>query len=170
MGYTTDFEGAFVFEKPLTIPQATYLNLFAGTRRMKRNADIMPPDGTHIYAHLPLGEFAEYYVDGKGFAGQDREDSILDYNSPPPTQPSLWCNWVTNYGEHCRDTAEAERTLLFWNGNEKFYNYVEWLEYIIDNFIIRWENKLNGVVVWKGELDNDMGRIRIVENHITVKD
>lgn len=38
MGYTTEFEGCFVLDKPLTKEEADYLLKLSDTRRMKRNA------------------------------------------------------------------------------------------------------------------------------------
>lgn len=39
MGYTTEFQGQFDLNKPLTQELANYLNNLSGTRRMKRNLD-----------------------------------------------------------------------------------------------------------------------------------
>ena len=35
--------------------------------------------------------------------------------------PNIWCNW--------RPTDD--RKSIEWNGMEKFYNYIEWIEYLI---------------------------------------
>ena len=40
MGYTTDFDGKFDLDKPLTPEHRAYLEAFARTRRMQRNAVI----------------------------------------------------------------------------------------------------------------------------------
>ena len=56
-----------------------------------------------------------------------------------------------------------------WDGGEKFYNYVEWLEYLIQHFFDKWGVKLNGEITWEGEDSGDMGKIVVVDNVVTVK-
>ncbi len=51
--------------------------------------------------------------------GQDEDDSIINFNRHPKGQLDLSCQWTVN---------EA-RTAILWSGMEKFYSYVEWLEY-----------------------------------------
>lgn len=123
MGYSTDFEGEFRLSKPLTNDQKSYLVMFADTRRMKRDVvkiESIPKIEKNLEClelleklKLPLGNEGEYYC-GKGMAGQDHDPSILDYNTPPSTQPSLWVQWVPN----------DDGTAIQWQGSEKFYWYV----------------------------------------------
>lgn len=159
MGYTTDFEGAFIFSRPLTDAQHAFLIQFAETRRMKRYAHKIKEKSTnyHKAVGLPLGIDGGYYVNGAGMCGQDDTPDVVDHNEPPQGQPGLWCQWVPIDGA------------LVWDGNEKFYNYVEWLQYIIDNFLKPWGVTLNGEVEWKGEDSGDMGKIIVKNNEITVK-
>jgi len=56
-----------------------------------------------------------------------------------------------------------------WDGGEKFYNYVEWLKYLINHFFEKWGVKLNGEVYWKGEDGEDMGKIVVKDNWVIVK-
>ena len=74
MGYTTDFHGQISIDPPLNPTEIEYINKFNDTRRMNRTN-------------------GPYYVGGTGMGGQDHEDDIQDYNSPPTGQPGLWCNW-----------------------------------------------------------------------------
>lgn len=129
----------------------------------------------------PYGNNGEFFVGGGGFGGQDRDKSIIDYNRPPgqrpfdsnvdfntnwyenqlkikngECQPGLWCQWTTNGKE------------LTWNGGEKFYYYNEWLEYLIKNFFEPWGVKLNGEVKWEGEDSDDVGKIVVKDNSITI--
>lgn len=145
MGYTTEFYGKFnVKPEPLSDFMIKYLTKFSDTRRMKRNLEGFGIDG-------------EFYVDGGGIAGQAEEDNIVDYNSPPDTQPSLWCQWVPSEdGEH-----------IEWDGGEKFYYYVTWIKYIVENFLLD-KYWLEGEVAWQGEEKEDKGKIIIGKNNIFV--
>jgi hypothetical protein len=130
------------------------------------------------------GNEGEYFVGGTGHGGQDRDDTIINYNESPGSvlksndedfgtywsrrtkqiedglcQPGLWCQWTTN----------EEGTCLEWDGGEKFYNYVEWLKYLINHFFEKWGVKLNGEITWEGEESEDMGKIVVVDNVVTVK-
>lgn len=160
MGYTTDFEGRFDLDFTLTQEHADYLRAFARTRRMRRNPSrtAIRPDTTRTAVGLPLGQEAGYFVGETGWAGQDHGADIVDYNAPPEGQPGLWCQWVPT-----DDLAGIE-----WNGAEKFYDYVEWLEYIIEHFLAPWGYVLNGSVTWSGEEHEDIGKIRVADNAVTV--
>lgn len=142
MGYTTDFNGVFQLNKKLDDATHEFLKKFADTRRMKR--DLGPEYGVE----------GEFYVDGGGFAGQDREDNVINSNSPPSTQPGLWCQWVPT-----EDGMGIE-----WDGGEKFYHYVDWIKYIISNFLQPKGYELNGEVYFQGEDSADFGIIRIENN------
>jgi len=142
MGYTTEFTGQFDFDKRLDSKTHEFLIKFSDTRRMKR--DVGPEYGVD----------GEFYVDGTGWKGQDKDSTIIGYNTPPSTQPSLWCDWApTKDGLH-----------IEWNGMEKFYDYVAWLEYIIKNFFQPKGYVLNGDVRWQGEEPGDQGHIVVVDN------
>lgn len=160
MGYTTTFEGSFTISPPLTPEQVQYLNLFSSSRRMKRDPEIARklPDPAREGVGLPIGYEAEFFVGGTGYAGQDRDASVLDYNYPPCTQPSLWCQWIVS----------PDGSQLYWDKNEKFYSYVSWLQYLIMYMFHRWGRTLNGTVTYQGEGDVDYGEITIVDNKITV--
>ena len=175
MGYHTEFRGTFTLNKKLTKAHADYLKEFAGTRRMKRDVTKMEgyTDPLRLKAKLPLGTQGGFYV-GEGdnnpkrhknldswgdCAGQTRTTDIVDYNSPPSTQPGLWCQWVP--------TEEGKG--IEWDGGEKFYAYVEWLRYLIANFLKPWGYKLNGMVEWEGEQQGDLGKIVVKNNEVTLR-
>ena len=106
MGYTTTFDGVINVDPPLSDAEVAYLKKFSRTRRM--NCQQGP-----------------YYVDRGGGYGQDHGPDVIDYNEPPAGQPGLWCKWVPT------DDGEG----IEWDGNEKFYESVEWMQYLIDHFI-----------------------------------
>lgn len=160
MGYTTNFQGKIEITPPMHTAHVNYINKFSETRRMKRNADLALnlPDPTREAANLPIGEQAEYFVGGLGVYGQGNDPSILDNNKPPASQPGLWCQWeVSEDGKY-----------LQWNECEKFYDYVEWLEYLIRHFFKTWNYTLNGEIKWQGEEVGDFGVISCKENVITI--
>jgi hypothetical protein len=105
---------------------------------------------------LPVGVDGCYFVGETGFAGQDDGKDVIDHNCPPTGQPGLWCQWVPNeYG-----------TAIIWDHGEKFYEYTEWLEYIIQHFLTPWGYNLNGEVKWQGEDINDRGILTVSDNKV----
>lgn len=147
MGYTTNFYGTLKLNKQLSLDDKNFLDKFAKTRRMARDVD------------EKYGVEGEFYVDGGGFMGQDHKSNIIDHNRPPKTQPGLWCHWVPT-----EDGWGIE-----WDGGEKFYDYVEWLVYIIKNFLAPKDYVLNGTIEWAGEDDDDRGIIKVVDNKVVTQ-
>lgn len=118
-----------------------------------------------------LREEGEYYVDAGGHAGQDSEPDIIEYNSPPPEQPGLWCQW----------TVEDNGTAIIWDGSEKFYSAAQWMWYIIQNFIkpnpiakIRFPKQYaflkghicNGEIGAQGEDSDDRWNLVVKDNEV----
>ncbi len=161
MVYDTSFYGSFELDRPLTREHRRYLQMFSETRRMKRDAGRAAefPDPVREAVGLPIGIQGGYFVGGGGFAGQDNDVSIVDYNEPPAGQPGLWCKWEPN-----DDGTEIE-----WNGVEKFSDYIEWITYLIGHFLDHWGYKLNGEVEWEGEERDDLGKIIITDNVVEIK-
>lgn len=136
-----------------------------------------------------------YGVDGEYYVGMDNEcgESIIDHNAPPgmwdkelgifdrlrinnerikegSCQPGLWCQWVVDTEATMKDgvLVETGRTYLEWDGGQKFYNYVEWLKYLIKHFFSRWGVMLNGSIEWQGEESSDKGIIVVEDNVVKV--
>lgn len=160
MGYTTDFSGQFNLDKPLSAEHKAYLDAFNGTRRMKRNAAKLGPDSLREAAKLPAGKEGGYYVGSTRDYGQGRTPDVIDYNSPPEGQPSLWCQWVPN----------ESGTAIVWDDGENFYSYVEWIQYLIDHFLEPWGYVVNGAVEWVGEDHDDLGRILVTANAVEAQE
>jgi len=158
MGYTTDFEGAFLLDRPLDDETYTFLKKLASTRRMVRDVSKLPkPDADHsTHGFESWGVDGEYYVHGGGSFGQAQEDSVVEYNSSPGSQPNLWCQWVPS----------DDRLHIRWDGGEKFYDYVEWLSWIIDRVLAPRGYHLSGEVEWQGEDSRDIGKITVDRNTI----
>lgn len=147
MGYSTDFFGEFILNKPLDAATLAFLKKFSETRRMKRN--VGPEYGVE----------GELYVNGTEQFGQGRDANIVDYNRPPSTQPGLWCQWTPN----------DEGTAIVWDEGEKFYGYIEWIQYIITTILEPRGYALSGEVEWRGEDSEDRGIISIQNNKVKIK-
>jgi hypothetical protein len=159
MGYTTDFDGVFTLDRQLSEEHHAYLDEFSRTRRMKRMEQLTQnrTDPLREKVGLPVGPDGAYFVGEDGAFGQAQAMDIVDYNSPPEGQPGLWCQWIpTNDGSG-----------IEWDQGEKFYEYVEWLIYIIDHFLKPWGYVLNGSVYWRGEEFYDMGTITVDNNEVS---
>ena len=159
MGYTTYFDGAFQFDKPVTEELKNYIEKFCNTRRMIRDNDKIKerfPNWRELCFNGELGENGAYFIGGDGIHGQGIDDSIIDYNNAG-SQPGLWCQWVI--------TDDNE---LVWDEGEKFYYYVEWLDYLIKHFFIPSGYVLNGTVFYEGEDSDDFGKIIVTDNVVKV--
>ncbi len=156
MGYTTNFTGKFTCTPALNPDQVAYLKALNHTRRMQRKGASKLPDPLRKAVGLPLGDEDEYFVGGTGWAGQDHDDTIVEYNSPPGSQPSLWCQWEPS----------DDGKFIKWDGGEKFYQYVDWIKYFNEHFFKPWGVKLSGDVKWRGEDTSDRG-VMVANNGIT---
>ncbi len=159
MSFRIEFQGHFDLTPSLTPDQVEYLTKFSGIRRMKRNESIAEKmeDPTRNAVGLPIGVQGEYFVGGLGDCGQDIDNSVLkDY--PPTSQPSYWCHWKPS----------EDGNLIKWNGCGVAGDDIEWLEYIIKHFLVRWGITANGTVTWCDE-ECDTGTINVTNNKVTEK-
>ena len=97
--------------------------------------------------------------------------NVLDDNNPPEGQPSLWCNWVPTHD------GEA----IVWNEVEKFYESVEWMQYLIDHFLkpnaiakdalpfLQANHTLNGEIFAQGEEPDDVWKLVVTDNVVEYK-
>jgi hypothetical protein len=149
MGYTTDFRGQFDLNKKLDDETHAFLVKFNQSRHVKRDIEGFGVEG-------------EFFVDGEvdeWGVRQTSDATVVDYNRPPRTQPGLWCQW----------TPTDDRQGIEWDGNEKFYNYEEWINYLTDKILAPKGYVLNGEVEWVGEeVFDDRGVIRILNNNISI--
>lgn len=136
MGYTTEFTGSFKVDREVDDSTLALLVGLATTRRMARNVG---PE---------FGIEGEFYVKGDPVG-------IMSYNEAPATQPGLWCQWLI---------SEDDKRTIAWDGGEKFYNYVGWIEYLIARVLAPRGYKLSGDVHWLGEDHSDRGTIMVRDN------
>ena len=157
MGYTTDFFGKFDIDRKLKEEHARYLFAFQNVRHMRRDEKIASKmsDPVREATGLPIGNEAAYFVGGD----EGMDASILNYNEPPRGQPGFWCNW----------TPSIDGKAILWNEREKFYNYVDWLTYLMFHFLNTWGYVLNGEVEWQGEDRDDFGLIVVANSKVTIR-
>lgn len=162
MGYDTWFRGGFNIWPELCPEHFAYLRKFSQIRHVKRNLKLLKnvSDPEREAVGLPIGEDGLFYVGGKSWfePGKDEDASIVNFNHTPSGAFSFYCCW----------TPTEDRQQLVWDGSEKFYYYVEWLQFVIDNFFKPWGYVLNGSVDWHGEDFFDTGTIVLNNNQIEV--
>jgi hypothetical protein len=69
--------------------------------------------------------------------------------------PGIWCGWHLESG-----------SLVATDG--KNYEYIEWLQYLIDHYFAPWGYTLSGEVFWDGEESEDRGKIEVTDNKVDV--
>lgn len=153
MGYTTDFVGHIDIDPRLNQAEADYLRAFSTSRRWDRSE-------------------GPYFVPGNPRA-EERPDEMTRYNSPPPGQPQLWCQWVVCSNGDC----------LSWDGTEKFYEPLAWLRYLIQHFLsptarcrtsgapdfqsFTFDHVLGGTIVGCRRDTRELFAIRVRNNRVT---
>lgn len=148
--YDTKFKGKFEFREPVEKDIVKIINGLSNTRRMVRDEDLLE-ELTGEY----FGIEGEFYVP----ENSDDETAVIDCNNPPSDQPGLWLNWeITEDGKY-----------LQWNGAESFRFYLEWLDYLANNFFVTNNISLNGSVEYQGWDERDCGTIIIEDNQVKLK-
>lgn len=107
------------------------------------------------------------------FEGQLKLSRVLDlkeYKEMEEISSKDWRDDPTKPGYYCQWVVTEDGKYLEWDGNEKFYDYVEWLEWLIKNFFEPKGIILNGSLEWDGEEKGDVGKITVKDNVVTVKE
>ena len=73
--------------------------------------------------------------------------------------PGFWCQW----------TPSEDGLGIEWDGGEKFYAYVEWIQLLMDNQLKNWGITLSGKVKFQGEDFEDVGYISIEDGKATIE-
>jgi hypothetical protein len=109
-------------------------------------------------------------VQGSGCYGQGHDADIIDHNDSGD-QPGLWCKW----------TPTEDGAAIEWDGAEKFYDSVEWMQYLIDHFLkpdalaktqttdgklffTFQDHVLNGAIEAQGEDEDDHWYLVVINN------
>lgn len=83
----------------------------------------------------------------------NRVNDIDDGTNEPKPHPDSYCQWVIS-----KDGGSLE-----WDQNEKFYNYTEWLQYVIAEVIAPTGRVVTGHVEYQGEETGDSGTLTIID-------
>lgn len=76
--------------------------------------------------------------------------------------PGYFCQWIVT-------GSNVAGWVLEWDGIEKFYDYTEWLKWLLKNVFIPNGYELNGEIIWQGEEVGDIGILHIDRNVLTVQ-
>lgn len=87
----------------------------------------------------------------------DFTSQTQQYSKYADTHPNSYNQWAPTY----------DGMGLEWDGGEKFYNYIEWLEWLITYYFAPRSITLNGVLQYQGEEISDVGYIEVVNNKVT---
>lgn len=162
MGYTTYFNGTITSDREFSEPFIKYINDFNRIKHMKRDIEEIKRKDPKWMEHCfdgNLGPEGAFYIGNSEPTATSRFDcdniGVVDYNKPPTGCPGLWCDWKVD---------DCDKQAIVWDGAEKFYNYTEWMIYIIENFCKPAGYVLNGEIFWEGEDPDDKGKIKVVDN------
>jgi hypothetical protein len=147
MGYTTDFCGEITVTPGLPKNYIERLNDISN----KRNNN---------YGDGVQGSFDDVYH-GKTGGGCDRPDRT--------SVPGVWNQWELENPErpYLRRGARPAYTYIRWNEGEKFYQYAEWLQYLIA--LIKLDHPkstFDGTIQWAGEESDDIGQLSVVNGQV----
>ena len=171
MSYTVRIDGQLSVVPPLAAAHRTYLDAFAQTRRVRRDAAFTAArtDDRRTAVGLPVGDEGGYFVAAGGMLGQEGGGpmfdpggpaasavGILDFNAPPARQPHLWCCW--------QPTTDGGALAVPESGSH--YDVLGWLRYLIAHFLAPWGYRLNGDAVYRGADTSDTGRIMVRDNAV----
>lgn len=71
-------------------------------------------------------------------------------------------------GGYCQWCVNQNLDAIVWDSGEKFYSYIEWLQYIVDAILKPAKIKLTGQMIYQGDSPEDRGYI-LVEDWTIVK-
>lgn len=83
--------------------------------------------------------------------GEYEKDEYTKYNEKHPDAYNQWVPTKDGLG-------------LEWNGGEKFYEYEEWLQWLIDNYFKPRKITLMGRYNYQGEEIGDVGYLEVLED------
>ena len=154
MGYTTDFVGHIDIAPHLNAGEIGYLQAFRYARHFDRGG-------------------SPYDVPGNPLAPDSEDVPMERYNSVEHGMPQLYCQWAP-CGSGC---------CLAFDGNEKFYEPVDWLRYQINHLLkpgakasktghpqlsdFTFDHRLDGMIVGCRRDNRELFAITVTNNRVT---
>lgn len=155
MGYTTDFIGHIDVTPPLNESEQAYLTAFGDSRRYDRT------QGPYEVPGNPATERNE------------NDDPVERRNRTASQQPGFWCDWTPCWDGCC----------VTYDGREKFYDSVRWMEYLIEHFLrpgacaqasgslhfedFTFDHRLDGLIIGCRRDNKELFAIRVEDNVVT---
>lgn len=139
MGYTTEFEGALELRPALA-------------------------DGLVAAWNAMVKERNNTYLDGSPRSFDAKLYGRLEVRRPNagqtkwPCAPSCWDQWTL------RQDKAKQCTLIEWDGGEKFYGFIRWLQHTLDTLhaVVRpLQLSVTGLIRWQGQEKEDQGVLRV---------
>lgn len=165
MGYTTRFVGQFILNRELDNETFILLHNLGNSIRVSRDISVLAriDNLSKQDALEKYGTEGEFYFTNRpshfienGVYIRVKDETVLNRNSPPAPQPSLWCGWIPT----------DDKKKIVWNEKEKFYKSVEWIQYIINRILSPKGYELCGKMKCYGEDPTDSWEIQIMNNTV----
>lgn len=165
--------GELKLSPALTNRESNFLKDFAKTRHFHRSWRVEDDNGKNWVD--PNNDFRPTFSDPKykeiylrSNINNNKEQKqyelnkwrCIDYHKANPGMPSLYCHWIP---------LDDNKTLK-WD-NEDFSKGLDWLKFIIENYINPWRYQLNGelyVTNADSEFPFESGKIIVTDNIITL--
>lgn len=110
-----------------------------------------------------------YTTDFEGELKFSRCLTVIEKNELDDINNTDWRHDANKPGYYCQWVSNDEGTALIWDRGEKFYDYKEWLGWLIAYFFIPKQIRLTGEIIWSGEDSKDIGKILVENNIVTIK-
>lgn len=94
-------------------------------------------------------------------------EKLADYNSHQEGYREFGSGFPDSYNQW---EPNEDGTAFGWNGGEKFYNYIEWLDWLAMEYFEPRGIKLNGKIEWSGEEMGDTGTISVLDNFVKTEE
>jgi hypothetical protein len=90
---------------------------------------------------------------------EEHRDELLDL-------ARVGCREPGSPGGYVQWEPTEDGKALRWDQGEKFYDYTEWLQFLIDSRLGPWGHTVSGAVAWAGEEVGDNGVLTVEGNKV----
>lgn len=176
------YEGYFKINPKLNDYDKYYLLNFNKTIHLKRNVSYLRDTykGRNGYNGI-YGIYGEFFVNfvvdinGKDLDNETfsdfikHNDSIIDHEKSPPTQPNKYCPWVPNSNGDKLFFKPLDKIIITnKNENKEYIESFQWMNWIVNN-IIKNKYKVNGYFEIINKKENYHKTLKINNNKFTLE-